>query len=324
MRIALLTAGSRGDVQPYLALARALEQAGHSCTVVTQRVFGGLADEHGVRFHAAGGDDWPTPEGVREMVRRGELDELKGKRGGLAQLEIVAELFAAHMTRFTADALPACEGADVIGYAPLTGVAGHSIAEKLGLPCFGAVLAPAFSTREFPSILFPPGARWIPGLNRVSHWVAERLLWRLTRESALRLRRDVLALPPYSGSAYERMRREGVPLLIGVSGHVVPRPRDWPSNLHLTGYWFLDEPSGWAPPPALAAFLASGAPPVCVGFGSMVGEDPAADVRLIVTALERAGRRGIILSGWGGLDAHAADLSHRRGALVVHRGAVTT
>ncbi|WP_041448070.1 glycosyltransferase [Anaeromyxobacter sp. Fw109-5] len=339
MRIALLTAGSRGDVQPYLALARALARSGHACTLVTQRVFAPLAAEYGVTFHAAGGDDWPTPESVRERVRNGELAELAGKRNSFSQLSLVAALFARHMTRFTADALPACEGVDAVAFAPMAAVAGHSLAEKLRVPFVPALLAPAFSTREFPSVLFPPRASFIPGYNRLSHWAAERLLWRLNRESAIRLRRDVLGLPPYPRSAFELMHRAEPPVLVGVSPNVVPRPRDWAPYLHLTGYWFLDEPSGWNPPARIARFLASGSPPVCVGFGSMVSEDPRGDVRIVAEALDRVGRRGILLSGWAGLDDHAADLPSsilpldsiphswlfpRVAAVVHHGGAGTT
>jgi UDP:flavonoid glycosyltransferase YjiC (YdhE family) len=339
MRFVFLTAGSRGDVQPYLALARGIERAGHTCTVITQRPFAPLAAEYGVRCHVAGGDDWPTPERVQEMVRKGEFEELKGRKSGMAVLTAISRFAARHMTRLTADALTACEGADVLGFAPLVVVAGHSIAEKLGIPCFLAALVPALSTREFPSPIFPLQAAWIPGYNRLTHWATERLVWRLNRESATQLRRDVLGLPPYQGSVIDIMRRAEVPLLVGVSPQVVPRPRDWAQQAHLTGYWFLDEPPGWTPPRALSDFLAAGSPPVCVGFGSMLSEDPAADVRMLAEALGRTGRRAILLGGWAGLDAHSARLPvdvlplqsaphswlfPRVGAVVHHGGAGTT
>lgn len=149
----------------------------------------------------------------------------------------------------------------------------------------------------------------------------------------------MLRLPPYDRSVIDVVWSEAPPLLIGVSAHVVPRPRDWPPNVHLTGYWFLDEPAGWAPPRELSDFLASGSTPVCVGFGSMVSEDPAADVRTIAAALERAGRRAVLLTGWAGLGAHAAGLPPtilplasaphswlfpRMAAVVHHGGAGTT
>lgn len=337
MRIALLTAGSRGDVQPYLALARALGRAGHGCTVVAPRVFATLANEYGVAFHAAGADDWPTPDRLQQMARSGEFGAKSG-RGNLSFIKSVIELFARHMTRYTAEALPACEGADAIGYAALTSFAATSIAEKLGIRYFAAMLQAAFPTRELPSPLFPPGPSWIPGYNRLSHWAAERLLWRVSGESALRLRKEVLGLPPYQGWIFDLLRKAAPPVLVGVSPTVLPRPRDWAPYLHMTGYWFLDEPAGWTPPRALADFVASGPAPVCVGFGSMPSADPAEDVRTIVTALERAGQRGIVFSGWAGLRDHARALPSTvlaldaaphawvfpRAAAVVHHGGAGT
>jgi sterol 3beta-glucosyltransferase len=94
-----------------------------------------------------------------------------------------------------------------------------------------------------------------------------------------------------------------VPTLYGYSRHVLPRPADWPAEHQVTGYWFLDAPDDWTPPPDLAAFLAAGEPPVYIGFGSMGSRDPGATARLAVEALARAGRRGILAAGWGGLTA---------------------
>lgn len=335
MRIALLTAGTRGDVQPYIALARALARAGHAATVVAPRAFEPLAREYGVAFHPAGADEWPTPERLREAA--GEMDGLS-RKGNLALIRRVMEVFAQHMTRYTAEALPACEGAEAVGYGALTSFAALSIAEKLGIKYFAAMLQAAFPTRELPSPLFPPGPSWIPGYNRLSHWAADRIIWRMSRESALRLRREVLGLPPWEGWIFDTLRKAAPPVLVGVSPTVLPRPRDWEPYLHMTGYWFLDEPAGWTPPRALAEFLASGPAPVCVGFGSMPSTDPAADVRTIVTALARAGQRGIIFSGWAELHAHARELPPTvlaidsaphawvfpRAAAVVHHGGAGT
>jgi sterol 3beta-glucosyltransferase len=93
----------------------------------------------------------------------------------------------------------------------------------------------------------------------------------------------------------------------------------------------------WTPPPALAAFLDAGPPPVYVGFGSMAGIDPAATTRIVLDAVARAGVRAVLASGWGGIAADAAppsvflldDAPHdalfpRMAAVVHHGGAGTT
>jgi UDP:flavonoid glycosyltransferase YjiC (YdhE family) len=71
----------------------------------------------------------------------------------------------------------------------------------------------------------------------------------------------------------------------------------------VTGFWYLDQPEGYAPPVELARFLAAGEPPVYIGFGSMSTRDPRRTGELALRALELSGRRGVLMRGWGGLDA---------------------
>jgi UDP:flavonoid glycosyltransferase YjiC (YdhE family) len=92
-------------------------------------------------------------------------------------------------------------------------------------------------------------------------------------------------------------------VLYGFSHAVIPPAADWGANVHVTGYWFLDRSESWTPPPALADFLAAGPPPVYLGFGSMSTQKPRETADLVLAALSKAGQRGIILSGWGGMTA---------------------
>jgi sterol 3beta-glucosyltransferase len=71
----------------------------------------------------------------------------------------------------------------------------------------------------------------------------------------------------------------------------------------VTGYWFLNEADNWQPPPDLLDFLEAGPLPVFVGFGSMSGRDPARTARLVLQALTESGQRGLLTTGWGGLQA---------------------
>jgi sterol 3beta-glucosyltransferase len=93
-----------------------------------------------------------------------------------------------------------------------------------------------------------------------------------------------------------------VPVLYSFSRHVLPPPADWPGQIHVTGYWVLDESPNWQPPPALLKFLETGPPPVFIGFGSMSGRDPARTTRLVLEALAKTSQRGLLVTGWGGLE----------------------
>jgi sterol 3beta-glucosyltransferase len=130
---------------------------------------------------------------------------------------------------------------------------------------------------------------------------------------------------------------EPVPVLHAFSPHVVPRPDDWPPQAVITGYWFLDSGQEWQPPAELENFLAAGDPPVYVGFGSMAGRDPLRLTGIVIDALRLAGLRGILATGWGGLQARDlpptifklesaphARLFPRMAAVVHHGGAGTT
>ncbi|MBZ0254489.1 glycosyltransferase, partial [bacterium] len=129
---------------------------------------------------------------------------------------------------------------------------------------------------------------------------------------------------------------ERIPVVYGYSEHVTPRPAEWPDDVKVTGFWFLDRLDDWRPPDDLQAFLDAGEPPVYVGFGSIAGRKPKRTAQVVVEALQRANVRGIIASGWGGLDASQLpdtifkieqaphDWLFPRMAAVVHHGGVGT
>jgi UDP:flavonoid glycosyltransferase YjiC (YdhE family) len=131
---------------------------------------------------------------------------------------------------------------------------------------------------------------------RLSHRLTAAGIGMLVGPATRRVRAE-LGLP-----ARPAPPRPGSPVLYGYSPVVVPKPPEWGPERRITGYWTLDG-GDWSPPAELAAFLDAGPPPVCIGFGSMVGDDPAGLASLVVRAARRAGTRAVLLSGWGGLDA---------------------
>jgi UDP:flavonoid glycosyltransferase YjiC (YdhE family) len=151
-------------------------------------------------------------------------------------------------------------------------------------------------------------------------------------------REQTLGLPPYSfGGPLSRWKRRRPPYFYGFSPTVVPRAREWGAEVHVTGYWFRETNADWRPPADLADFLDAGPPPVFVGFGSMTGRDSQATTELVVSALARCRRRGVLLGGWGGLGAGALPddvfrldaapfewLFPRMSVVVHHGGAGTT
>lgn len=299
MRIRLLTMGSRGDVQPVVALATGLARAGHDVRVVSHASFEGLVRSQGLDFAPAEGNPRALIEGPEGRAVLG--------RGGLQALRWLGDRLVPLADAYARDCLAACADADIVGTSLVNLLIGQSVAERLGIPWFAAYPVPMAETRVFPSPGLPPTLHPLPGWNRLSHRLVERVLWRLTRDVFQHVRTHALGLPPYPrGGPFPAIRASRPPLVVGVSPNVLPPPPDWPEAWQMTGYWFLPEPEGWVPPPDLAAFLADGPPPVYVGFGSMTGPDPSRDTAIVLAAADLAGARVVISRGWAGL--HAEDL----------------
>ncbi|MBK9748092.1 MAG: hypothetical protein IPO91_15130 [Chloroflexi bacterium] len=139
--------------------------------------------------------------------------------------------------------------------------------------------------------------------NRLTYYMGQQLAWHPFRK-AINAFRDELGLPPASfwWGNMRRMKRERVPVIQGFSEHVIPTQPEWGDHVYTTGYWTLDE-SSWEPSAALVKFLEAGEPPVFIGFGSMPVPDPTVTTRLILEALRRAGKRGVLGAGWAKIGA---------------------
>ncbi|MDB5904316.1 MAG: glycosyl transferase, family 28 [Betaproteobacteria bacterium] len=299
--VTMIASGSRGDVQPQLALGCALERAGWKVRFATHRCFESLVASAALEFFALTGDPRHFLSGATAA---------QDFRDRERRPDIFQRYMKPFIRTFLRQSLAAAEGADAILYWPPIRV-GPPLAEKLGIPCFGVATYPLphCRTRHFPNPFAEPlspglaaAVKW-PVLRQWAHlqsWRVEEKVWRGIFESEVAAwRRDVLGLT--GEPAFDESRlRECVPHLLGYSAAVLPVPADWPATLHVTGYWFHDLANGWRAPDELCAFMAAGAPPVAIGFGSMVtGDDAATDV--VLEAVRRAGVRCILIRGWGGV-----------------------
>jgi len=138
-------------------------------------------------------------------------------------------------------------------------------------------------------------------LNSTSYQLLRQALWQSVRTGDAATRR-IMGMKPLSFfGPFASLQRRSLVSLYGYSAHVLPRPYDWDSRQHVTGYWFLEAASDWNPPSDLLDFLHSGPAPIYIGFGSMGNRDPQATTRIALEALARSGQRGVLVTGWGGL-----------------------
>ncbi|MFI8966036.1 glycosyltransferase [Streptomyces sp. NPDC053493] len=327
MRVALITAGSRGDVAPFTGLGHGLALAGHDVTVVTHESFAGLVREAGLSFHG-------LPVDPRAELRTEHGRRLLTSRSGPGKLARVLSMARRLVGGMAPGMLAAARASDVLLLSGSVAPLGHAVAEGLGLPSRGVYLQPIAPTRAFP----PPvlGTRSYGGAgNRLAGHAVNAAL-DLVFDSAARLLERELGHRPRRSTARRRHReRQNWPVHHGFSPLVVTRPADWRPGLTTDGYWWPYTSPTAQLPPRVHDFLAAGPAPVFVGLGSPTVPDPERVSDLIVRALRRAGLRGVIQSGWSGLRADGDDmltvgeLPHsllfpRMAAVVHHAGAGTT
>lgn len=336
MHLLILTVGTRGDVQPYVALGQGMKAAGHAVTICAPAHFESFITEHGLAYAFLNNDIidlMHSEEGQRAMENTGTLWET------IQTMRRVMPTMGALQRRQIEDAWAAAEATrpDLILFHPKA-FGAADFAERLGIPCMLAFYLPMYvPTGAFPAMGFPrlPLGGWY---NRLTYHLVNQATWWST-SSYINDWRAAHGLPRRRAGRYlERADGVTIPALHAYSPSVIPRPADWPGSAVVTGYWFLDRADEWQPPDDLQAFLAAGAPPVYIGFGSIFGRDPARLTRLVVEAVQAAGVRAILARGWGGLTLEGIDLPNTifpieaaphdwlfpRVAAVVHHGGCGT
>lgn len=268
-RLTIIANGTRGDVQPAIAVGRALLDAGYAVRVLAAAGFREWIEAHGLETAPSAID--------MEAVMRSERGRRWVERGRnpLAEVRVMRELLDQHGPQLVREGWEAADGADAVLSSFTSDAYAVTIGEGRDIPVVSLLLQPAMiATRDGRAMPGAPRPDRVSRLNAAfGRLVIEPFPWRLYGRATNALRRD-LGLAPQTGAQNVAARRR-MTVLHGVSRHVLPRAADWPAGYHVTGYWFLGEGGAWHPPTELAAFLDAGPPPVAIGFGSMTSSAPA-------------------------------------------------
>ncbi|MFB6857403.1 glycosyltransferase [Streptomyces sp. NPDC056341] len=316
MRVLLTTWGSRGDVEPLVALAVALQGLGAEALVCAppDEEFATLLDRAGVPLAPIG----PTVRSVTAGAKPPTAEDA---------VRLASELVTAGF-----DTLPAAgQGCDVLlanGMMAAAGVRGA--ADRLGIPYVYA----CYHVRGLPPRKIPPEASGQSGPDTAdkAHWEQGQKATAMFAD-ALNGHRAGVGLPPVDDFLdYVYTARPW----LAADASLCPAPLDRTDvDVVQTGAWAL--PDDRPLPRELEAFLDAGKPPVYVGFGSMATSSPNETARVAIEAGRAQGRRIILARGWAELapiddaddcfvvgEVNQQALFPRVAAVVHHGGAGTT
>ncbi|CAZ81558.1 unnamed protein product [Tuber melanosporum] len=343
LNIVIMVIGSRGDVQPFVAVAKVLkEKYGHRVRLATHPAFREFVGGEGVDFFSVGGD---PAELMAFMVKNpGLVPSVETIKAGdlVRRREQMFDMFQGFWRAciepndrnypFVADA--------IIANPP--SFAHVHCAEKLGIPLHLMFTFPYSPTQTMPHPLAMIQSSNLGKdyTNAISYSMIDMMTWQGLGDLVNKFRQKTLGLEPVATLwAPGMISRLKVPFTYMWSPALIPKPYDWGDHIDITGFVFLDLASSFKPPQELADFLDAGPPPVYIGFGSIVVDDPDTLTQTIFTAVKSTGVRALVSKGWGGIGGEESDvpdnlfmldntphdwLFSRVSAVVHHGGAGTT
>ncbi|KAL9085786.1 MAG: hypothetical protein Q9165_007418 [Trypethelium subeluteriae] len=322
--VVIIVIGSRGDIQPFLKIGKTLKKHhGHRVRVATHPAFKKFVEEDsGLEFFSVGGD---PSELMAFMVKNPglipSLDTVKQGEIGRRR-KAMYEMFNG-MWRACTNATDEIDHdnhkkmdekrtfvADAIIANPPSFAHVH-IAERLGIPLHIMFTFPYSPTTAFPHPLanIKKGNVDANYTNFMSYPLVELMTWQGLGDMVNKFRTDTLGLDPVSTIwAPGQLYRFKVPHTYLWSPSLVPKPTDWGPEIEIGGFVFLDMAESFEPPQDLTDFLNAGDPPVYIGFGSIVVDDPESFTNMIFKAVKQAGVRALVSKGWGGIGGEGDDV----------------
>jgi len=324
MKITILTYGTQGDVEPFVALAKGLLHAGHSVCLVAPKYFDYLVDYNKIDFVGLPGEP-------QRLVQ--DLVDGAGK-SRWRMISTMSKFVVPLAARIGELARNACKDADVIIHSFLLTSVGYEMAREKGIPDISAQLFPVFSsTVEFPAPTFPDFS--LGGFyRRLTHEFVTQTFWQGSRLLYRRARRNYPDLPPLTSWPFDSRNGWQTPILYAFSSHVVPRPGDWRDEVYITGYWFSGDHREWIPDKKLLNFINTGPKPISIVFGSTVTRNLRGIYEKVLEALSLSKQRGIIAGIKHNLNVSSPsvfqtdyvpyDWLFKRSAAVIHHGGAGT
>lgn len=233
MRYTIITVGSQGDVEPFLALGKGLQAHGHCVRIAALQRFREFIKMNGFEYA-------PLAGGASEVIRL-----LIGEQIAPAQyFSNLNKLLNPVKGEFLKNIYTACEGSDAILYTVL-GSAAYHVADKLHILCFRVFFCPLDPTGEFPDMtapVLPLGSLY----NRLTFFFGDRAWSHITRKHLNNWRSEMglAKIRPFQ-FPYRNLHDCPVPTIYPYSSLVSPKPTDWDSNRYLTGYWIWEPTADW-------------------------------------------------------------------------------
>ena len=295
MKIAITTVGTRGDLQPYIALGLGLKNIGCEVQIVSAKNEETFVRSYGLDFFALDVDIQKIMEGseVKEMAKGSNpfkfiISHLNGSKS-LKKM----------MVKTQGEIWDACKDADLIVFHPGMPL-GFFLAKEKNKKAILATPFPIVSTKDYPSVLFYSLPKLGSYYNLLTHFIFDKVFWALAKSPVTEYwNKNIKTKMNFGSSPIKQQINSGQPVLNGYSQHLFKQPKEWPNNIHTTGSWIAETEPDFVSPTELDNFINKGETPIYIGFGSMKDLDNFNKTFvLIIEALNITKQRAVVGLGW--------------------------
>ncbi len=296
MKALLVSMGTRGDIEPFLAVGEVLRERGWEVVCLFPEQFRSMTEAMGFRFHG-------FSEEFLELIQGGDAKQILGGEGGafsriknwfsLARkgMKLAGESVAVqHRVQFD-------EAPDRIIYHPKCNTA---IVWGMANPGKAIQLAPVSGLVHAVDDFAPMWKDFGRTINRASYRLINWFKAFAVKKFTKKYIRD-LGFTKLSVAEINRALLETEKTIYTVSPSLFERPAYWPETAQVVGYFERDKAADWQPDERLLEFLRTQEKVVFISFGSMTNTKPREKTEAIVNVLKRNNIPAIINTSWGGL-----------------------
>lgn len=285
--ISIICSGSRGDFQPYIALAQELNKLNEDVRIIGFKEFKTFVESYDINFTSIDADY--DSLGVDPKI----IKEASSSDNPLKML-LTFNKMKKYGVMIAAETYKALENCDLIIYHPGCTI-GYFAAQEMGIPSVLASPFPMHKTSEYLSVVTYGKSKSTKINNYISYKLIQGMLWLASSHTVKTYWKNHFGrLPSNFGSPYEKINYNH-PALISCSNFVFSRPKDWNLNIHQYGYWFVNENSEFKPSIQLTNFLENHPKPIYFGFGSVFNENEKDElVNVILDSVAKCNKSAII------------------------------
>ncbi len=292
MKILLTSIGTRGDIEPFLAVGERLEQKGHQVVFSFPEQFAVIIPQN-ARFH-------PLSPKVIELIESEEGKALMGKASLWKKLKALLYLYKEGQK--INKELIVQQFETVNEESPDLII--HNV--KCSYPTLWGL------EHDKPTILLSPVPFFMHyvkghahiGFNKNLGEVLNRMSYNLSNYGLAKTICDGQQWLPKKYTYTKSIIREKLlakKIIFSISPALFPRPDYWPKNAQVLGFHERNKLMQWKPDKALEDFLNRNNKIVFLTFGSMVNTNPENTSRLLYRSLKELNIPTIVNTASGGL-----------------------